>query len=100
MQLNKETIKNLSKISRIKLREDEVDGLTKDLKSIIGYFEELKRVNVEGVKKISKAECPENFFREDETRKKDYFNNTELLSGFFNLKKGFLKIPPVFKKEE
>lgn len=66
MSLNKETLKNLTQLSRIRCTEEEEKALLKDLQSILDYVEELKQVDTENVKPCNQVlEEVSNVSRED-----------------------------------
>ncbi|MBS4168514.1 Asp-tRNA(Asn)/Glu-tRNA(Gln) amidotransferase subunit GatC [Parachlamydia sp. AcF125] len=50
MTLNKETLKNLAQLSRIRYSEEEEEALLKDLQSILAYIDELKEIDTTDVK--------------------------------------------------
>lgn len=47
--LNKETIKKLTQLSRIACTEEEQDKLLSDLAKILTYFEQLEQINTDNV---------------------------------------------------
>ncbi len=94
--LDKETIKNLSKLSRIDCSEEEQEGLLKDLKKILNYFEQLDEVDTEQVQPFNHVlDDIVNVSREDvigPTLSRDVFiANAPSHIG------GMIKVPPVIK---
>lgn len=55
-------------LARLHLAEDERARLQAQLENILGYVEELKKVNVEGVEPMTHAIPVRNVFRPDEVR--------------------------------
>jgi len=58
-------IKHLAKLARLELGEEEIAGFSKDLSAILGYVENLKKVDVRGVLPTSHAVDVSNVTRED-----------------------------------
>lgn len=95
-QLNKNTIENLTKLSRIACSEEEQEALLKDLRKILAYVEQLQEVDTSHV-----APCNHvlsdivNVEREDVIghvlARKDFLDNTQQVGGL-------VKIPPVIAK--
>ena len=47
MSIDKNTVKNISKLARISLDENKVDSLSKDLTSIMKFIESLNKLNTD-----------------------------------------------------
>ena len=47
MSIDKETVKHISKLSRISLDEKKIDSLSKDLSSIMKFIEKLNELNTD-----------------------------------------------------
>ena len=62
--ISREEIDNLANLARLELDDTQKESLTKDLESILGYFEQLKEV--EGLDKVEAANhVAPNVIRED-----------------------------------
>lgn len=59
-------IQHLASLSSLALTDDEVDGLRQDLENIIGYIEQLGRLDTSGVEPTYQVTGLENVWREDE----------------------------------
>ena len=46
MSVSREDIEHLSKLARIELSSEEIEGLDKDINNILGYVEQVARVEV------------------------------------------------------
>ena len=55
-------------MSSLALADDEVDGLRQDLENIIGYIEQLGKLDTAGVEPTYQVTGLENVWREDEVR--------------------------------
>lgn len=93
--LNKKTLEYLAGLGRIEIKEKDEEKLLKDLKEILGYFEQLKEVDTENVEPLAGGTIEKNVFREDEV--KSYQKNQKLIKQFPEEGKGYLKVPPVFE---
>ena len=56
MSINKDTIKKISKLSRISVSNEETDRLEKDLNSILKFVEQLKELNTDKIAPIASDE--------------------------------------------
>lgn len=95
--LNKETIKYLTALSRIDCSEEEQEKLLKDLRSILDYFEQLQELDTTGIPPCNIVlEDMQNVLREDvvgETMPRETFlNNAPAQVG------GMIRVPPVIKQ--
>lgn len=66
MEITREEIDHLAKLSDFSLTDEEKDSLTTDLKNIIGYISQLNELDTEGVEPTYQVFEMENVWREDE----------------------------------
>lgn len=66
MSINKETVKYVAKLARMKLDEAKIDDFTGQLDKILTYIEKLNQLNTDNVEPTSHALSMENVFRKDE----------------------------------
>lgn len=96
-QLNKQTIKTLTQLSRIQCTEEEQEDLLKDLQSILAYIEQLNELDIGDAQACNHViEGMNNVFREDEigeTLPREVFiaNSPSHIGGL-------IRVPPVFKQ--
>lgn len=97
-EITKETLEYLAELGKIRLEEAGEDKMIQDLKNILAYFEELKKVDVRGVEPFAGGSMQGNVFREDLTPKKAGPRDREKLAQQFKKEeRGFLKVPAVFE---
>jgi aspartyl-tRNA(Asn)/glutamyl-tRNA(Gln) amidotransferase subunit C len=65
MSLDKETIKNIANLARIKVPDQDLEPLAGELSHIIGWVEQLSEVDTEGVEPMTSVADMELFRRED-----------------------------------
>ena len=65
MSINKETVKKISKLSRIASNEQFEDSMIKDLNSILKFVEQLNELNIKNIKPLSSVVEQKLFQRED-----------------------------------
>ena len=53
MPLDIETVRNIAFLARIKVPEDELDALAGELSNILGWVEQLSKVDTEGVEPMT-----------------------------------------------
>ena len=65
MSINKETVKKISKLSRIASNEQFEDSMIKDLNSILNFVEQLNELNIKNIEPLSSVVEQKLFQRED-----------------------------------
>jgi aspartyl-tRNA(Asn)/glutamyl-tRNA(Gln) amidotransferase subunit C len=96
--INRETIKNLSRLCRIDCTEEEIESLQKDLKRIVAYIEQLQEIDTENVPPCNHVlDDIFNVMRDDETgpsMDRDFFlSNAPAHIG------GLVRVPTVIKQQ-
>lgn len=96
--VNKETIKNLTKLSRIQCSEEEQESLLKDLKNILTYIELLQEVDTQNVRPCNQVlDDLASVMREDEIGstlpREEFLANAPSHTG------GMIKVPVIFKQQ-
>lgn len=96
-KLDKQTIKSLTQLSKIKCTEEEEESLLKDLESILAYVEQLEEVETENVSACNYiVELNQNVWREDIANqgmsREAFLSNAPAQIG------GLVKVPPVIKQ--
>jgi len=80
MSINKETVKKISKLSRIASNEQFEDSMIKDLNSILTFVEQLNELNIKNIEPLSSVVEQKLFQREDLVKimneKKDVLKNS------------------------
>ena len=80
MSINKETVKKISKLSRIASNEQFEDSMIKDLNSILKLVEQLNELNIKNIEPLSSVVEQKLFQREDVVKimneKKDVLKNS------------------------
>ncbi len=66
MSIDKETIKQISKLARISLDDKKIENLSKDLSSIIKFIEKLNKLNTDTIKPLTSIIDASLRFRKDE----------------------------------
>lgn len=96
-ELNKQTIKNLTQLSRIGCSEEEQEALLHDLKGILHYIEQLQTIDTENVPPCNHVlEGMVNVTREDVVgtplTRQAFLSNVPKSAG------GLVSVPPVIKQ--
>lgn len=92
--ITKDTVKKLAKLSSIGLNEAEVEAMTTELTSIVGFVETLQSVDVDGVEPTFQVTGLKDAFRPDEV-KPVLVSREELLSNAPDQQDGYIKVPRV-----
>lgn len=72
MPLDTDTVKNIAFLARIKVPEAELKSLADELSSIIGWVEQLNRVDTKGVEPMTSVADMSLFERPDEVNDGNY----------------------------
>lgn len=102
MAISREEVLHVAKLARLALTEEEVARYTGQLGAILGYVEQLKKVDVEGVEPTVHPAGDGNGgrgqaspVREDEQR--PGLTNQEALANAPQAAEGFFRVPPVIE---
>ena len=68
MSIDKDTVKHISKLARISLDEKKIDGLSKDLSSIMKFIEKLNELNTDKTTPLTSIINASLKSREDEVK--------------------------------
>jgi aspartyl-tRNA(Asn)/glutamyl-tRNA(Gln) amidotransferase subunit C len=94
MGISKEDIKHCAKLARIELTSEEEEKFTNQLSSILGYFEKLNELDLEGVEPIYQVTGQTNVFREDGVT--NVSRAEEMLKNVPDKEGTFIKVKSVF----
>ncbi len=94
--ITKDTVLKLAKLSSIGLNDQEVEAMTKELTSIVGFVEALQAVDVEGVEPTFQVTGLQDAFRVDEVNPVT-ISREELLSNAPAQQDGYIKVPRVIQ---
>ena len=86
-------VEHVAKLARLALTEDEKVLYAEQLARIIGYFDELKDVDTEGVEPMAHALPVVNIMREDEVIAPT--GREVFLAGAPDTENGFFKVPKI-----
>ncbi|MEK7635994.1 MAG: Asp-tRNA(Asn)/Glu-tRNA(Gln) amidotransferase subunit GatC [Patescibacteria group bacterium] len=96
--INKKILRHLAELSKIELIEDGEEKLLDDLRKILEYFEELKKIDTIDIEPIAGGADLINIYREDRELLDELYKKQEKLIEAFPERGGdFLKVPPVFQ---
>ena len=92
-------IKYIAELSRLELSDEQSAKLQQEMERIVGYIDELKELNVDGVEPTAHAAPLSNVWREDEV--KESYPRSEMFAnapGIIN--ENLIKLPRVLPQEE
>jgi aspartyl-tRNA(Asn)/glutamyl-tRNA(Gln) amidotransferase subunit C len=94
--ISKEEVKHIAKLAKIELKDEEVAKFQKDLSSILGYFEMLKKIDTKQVEPtFHPSKTKENILREDKSCIEE--SADEIAKAFPEKRDGYVKVKAVFK---
>ncbi len=92
--ITKEQIEHLAKLARLKLNEEEIVKLTKELTEILNYVEKINELNLDNLPALTNI--LENLkLRNDKTQD---FSSQEIIKNFPEKERGYLKVPKILEK--
>jgi aspartyl-tRNA(Asn)/glutamyl-tRNA(Gln) amidotransferase subunit C len=91
MNIDKDLIKRVAELSRLRLQGNEIEKFTKDFKDILEAFSKINGIDTKNVKPSFQPVEIKNFSREDKTEKS--LSQEEALSNSENKKDGYFKGP-------
>ena len=95
MQVSREELLHIAKLSDLKINEDEIDNYRLNLEDIFNFAEIVKNANVEGLDETIGASDNFNVFREDEI--KEFEDRDALLANAPEKERDMFKVPKVIQ---
>ena len=95
MNITKDEVKQLAKLSSISLNESEVENLRGDLESIVNYIKQLDELDTENVEPTYSVSENQNIWREDEIDNYGVGKEELLALAGENIEAGQVKVPKV-----
>lgn len=97
MELTKEDIKHIARLSRLELQDNEAEKYRGDLISILGYVDKLAEVDTANVSEMTAGIISHNIWRTDEARVSDPGEREALINSFPRKNGTLLEVPAVFE---
>ncbi|MBI5166177.1 MAG: Asp-tRNA(Asn)/Glu-tRNA(Gln) amidotransferase subunit GatC [candidate division NC10 bacterium] len=95
MKITKREVEHVARLARLELTEEEKERFTRELNSILTYFDKLNELNTEDVEPTSHVIPIVNVFREDEVRPS--YPREEVLSNAPEEEEAFFKVPRILE---
>ncbi len=96
MEITVETIDKLANLSQLQFNESEKVALKSDLEKMIGFINQLEKVDTTGIEPLQHISDAVNILREDEL--KGSITREEALLNAPSKDEQFFKVPKVIKK--
>jgi len=94
MKITDEMTDYISELARLRLKDDEKEGVRSEMEKIINYMDTLNRLDTTGIEAMSHAFPVKNVFRKDEVHPS--VNREEILANAPDKKDGAFKVPKTF----
>lgn len=98
MSISKDEIKNIAKLSKLRLSEEEIDEFTGDMNQILDYVNKLDSLDTNNVEPLSHPLESVNVFRKDEL--KGSIDKEDALKNAPERTDEFFKVPKVIKVDK
>lgn len=93
MSIDAATVRRIAHLARIRVEDGEIEHLQNEINSILGFIEQLKEVNVEGVEPMTSVTPMKLPMREDKVT--DGGNAAKVLANAPQTAEGFFLVPKV-----
>ena len=95
MDISKEELLHIAKLSDLKISDTEIEEYLHNLQDIINYTEVLDKVPIDELNETIGANDNQNVFRKDEVKK--FHNTDQILKNAPELENNMYKIPKVIQ---
>ena len=95
MKIDKNTTLKIAKLTRVKIKDSEIDELSNQLSSILDWVELLNEVNTDNVKPLSNVSITKLPLRKDNENKED--NSKEVLLNAPEKLENYFVVPKVIE---
>ena len=96
-KLTKKETKHIAKLAKLDIGEEETEGFSGQLSSILDFVKKLETLETKEVRPLSNVTGKKNVFREDKV--KPSLSQEEVLSGTKQKHKGYFKVKAIFNNE-
>ncbi|MCD6223629.1 MAG: Asp-tRNA(Asn)/Glu-tRNA(Gln) amidotransferase subunit GatC [Deltaproteobacteria bacterium] len=93
--ISKDEVKKVAHLSRVSLKENEIESFTKQFNDILGYMEKLNELEVKDIDPAFHVVEFHNVFRNDET--KASLSSDEALKSAPQKEGAYFKVPRIIK---
>lgn len=98
MSVSKKDVDYIKELARLRVSEEEAEGLVKDLNSILKYVDQLNEVNTDAVEMLVNPLYIENVYREDVVESS--LTSEDFLMNAPERVEDYLKVPSVIDRED
>lgn len=95
MKISHEEIQKIALLSRLAIKEDQMDAVGTQLNDILSYMDLISQVDVEGVQPTAHAVTMQNVMRDDAVQPS--FTNEQALLNAPEPEDGYFKVPKVIQ---
>ncbi|MBQ3407723.1 MAG: Asp-tRNA(Asn)/Glu-tRNA(Gln) amidotransferase subunit GatC [Clostridia bacterium] len=95
MQVSREQLLHIANLSRLNLKDDEIDNYLENLQEILTFAEKVNNAPTDGVDETIGANDNYNVFRKDEVI--PFEDKEALLQNAYSQERGMFKIPKVIQ---
>ena len=88
-----EDVKKIAKLAKLRLEDDDLEGIKNDLNTIIGYFAQLNELDTENVKPMHHVLQEKNVWRDDTPTSKERLK--EIIENGPLTENNYFKVPKI-----
>lgn len=91
-KVSEEEVRHIAGLARIELSEEEIHRFAREISDVLGYVEQLKEVDTEGVEPVAQVTGKINIFREDEAVGSDEETKAIMSKNYPDEQDGYVKV--------
>ncbi|MEK7452626.1 MAG: Asp-tRNA(Asn)/Glu-tRNA(Gln) amidotransferase subunit GatC [Patescibacteria group bacterium] len=95
--IDKEKIKHIASLARLKVDDSEVEKFSKDLSAILDYVAELNEVDISDISPTLSATSSQNVFRDDNVDEENKDVAKRLVQSAPDSENGYIKVKSILK---
>ncbi len=94
--LSRDEILHLAELAKLKLSEEEIEKFRIQLSEIIGYIEQLNKVDTDNVEPVAQLTDLTNVSREDTSSEAQSLTQAQALQNAKTAKDGYIRVEAIF----
>jgi len=93
MKIDKETVEKIAHLSRLEMKDENLDAMQKDLSNILGWIDKLNELSTDDIEPLISMSDNVNIMREDVT--KEHISHYDALKNASKKDSDYVRVPKV-----
>lgn len=95
MEITKEEVRNIAKLAKLKLREEEAEKMAREFEAILGYFKSIDQIALDGVEQKTINHRLGTVLRKDES--KLFTDKNKLFQNVKGMRDSYIEVPRIIE---